>query len=709
MASWLRKKSLTPSSSNNRVKSVLSNDDDASPKRQRLSEDGKENRSSPIVYLNVGGKHFDVSKKLLLNSRFGENSPLCAMFADASSFPSFGHETVDGRVYLERDPEAFSDLLQYLRYGTYFLRQELASEGGVRLHRLRLEADFFNVFELEEDLEKLGLCSVPVTFRANEWTSFAATTFKSEQSDPLAKSWKWKYHSGSSSILRYVENGDDTLQGKFTAPWGLEHVGDDGSYLLLFRLSSVATPGLLDSQGYLNMNHDEFVNVGILNPGNLEDQPDYHTMVRCGMFDYRDEKERKQDNDQLRFTASFAEVVSLRKGDCLYVAHGSTGLVGRSCSLGQDSDNVHSRCFNRFTLIKIHGNCISKFDRTQQNSMTDENCPSVATWTQSLTDFPPTPFYPELIDTGRAIRTPRDTAGNHHLVLGRVATSQKMRNVDNAFERSSSMQLKVASQGGRCLQATSATCYGYVSDDWKMGKVAVDYGPINDIVCLTSNDQLSVQASNQNIHLAKHGVLPVPFQKVPCQNLFLLSLSPSVMVDRYRFTYKESDYKVKITRSLMDRPPDENDSTTPSFPLFDIKKDELVSAFGGGEDDSMTCIVLGSIPPDPEGRMVDCCLWINDVVWAVSRIPSSAKDGSNTPRHKHTFQEVLKIKRGDRIRVGHGYQRHTNIEHSSFFGNLAFIVMEQHTRERGQSNGAIQFGTEGFYFFEESREEPEST
>ena len=107
MASWLRKKSLTPSSSNHRVKTVRSNDEDGSPKRQRLSQDGKENKSSPIVYLNVGGKHFDVSKKLLLNSRFGENSPLCAMFADVSSFQSFGHQIVDGRVYFERDPEAF--------------------------------------------------------------------------------------------------------------------------------------------------------------------------------------------------------------------------------------------------------------------------------------------------------------------------------------------------------------------------------------------------------------------------------------------------------------------------------------------------------------------------------------------------------------------------------------------------------------------------
>ena len=708
MASWLRKKSLTPSSSNHRVKTVRSNDEDGSPKRQRLSQDGKENKSSPIVYLNVGGKHFDVSKKLLLNSRFGENSPLCAMFADVSSFQSFGHQIVDGRVYFERDPEAFSDLLQYLRYGKYFLRQELGNEGGVRLHRLRLEADFFNVFELEEDLEKLGLCSVPVTFRANEWTSFAATTHGSEESDPLARNWDWKYHSGSRSILRYVKHGEDSTHGKLTAPWGLEHVGDDGTYLVMFRLSSIATPALEPGQGYADMSDDEFVNVGILNPGNLEDQPDYHTMVRCGMFDYRTKEVRNRDRNQLGFTASFAEVVSLRKGDCLYITHGQTGLVGRTtASLVQHVDDVHSRCFNRLTLIKIHGNCIAKFDRTPKNSGKDDQGSRIANWAPSKMDLPPTKFHPSLIDGGDAIVTPEDTAGNHHLILGRVATCHTMRDVES-FMRSSSMQLKVTTQGGRCLQATSSTCYGYVSDDWKHGKAAVDYGPINDLVCLTSNDQLSVEASNHNIHLSKHGTRPVPFDKIPCQNLFLLSLSPNLMVDRYRLTYKESNNKVRITRSLMERPPDDDDNSAPSIPLFDIRDDELVAAFGSGENDSMTCVVLGSIPPDPEGTKTDCCLWVNDVVWAVSRIPSSARDGSNTPRHKHTFQEVLEIKRGDRIRVGHGYARQTQMEHTSFFGNLAFIVMEAQTGRRS-TNGAIQFGTDGFYFFEESQDESDKT
>jgi len=89
-----------------------------------------------VVFLNVGGRHFDVSLSTLTQQH--PHSMLAVMFSGR-------HEVVkearDDRVFIDRDPDAFKHVLSFLRLGEKWV----LPEDGFLVKRLKVEFDFFDL------------------------------------------------------------------------------------------------------------------------------------------------------------------------------------------------------------------------------------------------------------------------------------------------------------------------------------------------------------------------------------------------------------------------------------------------------------------------------------------------------------------------------------------------------------------------------------
>ncbi|KAL3810942.1 hypothetical protein ACHAXA_005358 [Cyclostephanos tholiformis] len=110
-----------------------------------------------LLRLNVGGHPYDVVRTSipLLETMMTDRWLVSGCLVDA-----------DGRVFIDRDGDAFGDILRYLRGGAEFLH-ELVRNGGVngggrggggggnddRLRRLRTEADYYGLHDLVQDID----------------------------------------------------------------------------------------------------------------------------------------------------------------------------------------------------------------------------------------------------------------------------------------------------------------------------------------------------------------------------------------------------------------------------------------------------------------------------------------------------------------------------------------------------------------------------
>uniref|UniRef100_A0A6U0IW13 BTB domain-containing protein n=1 Tax=Sexangularia sp. CB-2014 TaxID=1486929 RepID=A0A6U0IW13_9EUKA len=88
-----------------------------------------------IVHLDVGGRRFSTSRSTLLATEAG--SFFCAMFGSSS----FARNLPDDHVYfIDRNPEQFEHVLEYMRSGVVFVERS-----EVALRKLALEAEFFQL------------------------------------------------------------------------------------------------------------------------------------------------------------------------------------------------------------------------------------------------------------------------------------------------------------------------------------------------------------------------------------------------------------------------------------------------------------------------------------------------------------------------------------------------------------------------------------
>ena len=96
-------------------------------------------RAAAMVSLNVGGKHFDSSPDTLIQAQYFE--PYLQGRLQHSADPR-------GRLFVDRDPELFAVLLQFLR------AQTLPPQSYIKLHHQALleECRFFQIPHLEHHL-----------------------------------------------------------------------------------------------------------------------------------------------------------------------------------------------------------------------------------------------------------------------------------------------------------------------------------------------------------------------------------------------------------------------------------------------------------------------------------------------------------------------------------------------------------------------------
>jgi len=95
--------------------------------------------SSDLIVLNVGGTRFETSRQTLLND---PTSMLAKMFDPVS--PLQPGLLRDGAYFIDRDPEYFRVVLNYLRSG------QVALESKQALDAVKIEAAFFGLAGLED-------------------------------------------------------------------------------------------------------------------------------------------------------------------------------------------------------------------------------------------------------------------------------------------------------------------------------------------------------------------------------------------------------------------------------------------------------------------------------------------------------------------------------------------------------------------------------
>ena len=96
-----------------------------------------------IIKLNVGGRIFMTKRRTLCAC---PDSMLGRMFEPDSEFAKPAE--IDGCVFLDRDPEMFGHILNYLRSKRFFFLKMNSFD----LHQLMNEADYFGFIELREEL-----------------------------------------------------------------------------------------------------------------------------------------------------------------------------------------------------------------------------------------------------------------------------------------------------------------------------------------------------------------------------------------------------------------------------------------------------------------------------------------------------------------------------------------------------------------------------
>ena len=171
-------------------------DDKDDTKKRRLNEvenacnfnDKKSitNNDSPLVYLNVGGSQRNVRRSILKDLRNASGNPLCDVLLLGpehwSNVPTIKTDNDSNtiRIYLDRNPMAFDDLLEYIEYGKLFLEEIFIEEkdhqknGGTRMKRLRLECDYFTVSSFSKDVDEV-MYGEPISFRSDSWYSICST------------------------------------------------------------------------------------------------------------------------------------------------------------------------------------------------------------------------------------------------------------------------------------------------------------------------------------------------------------------------------------------------------------------------------------------------------------------------------------------------------------------------------------------------------
>lgn len=556
------------------------------------------------------------------------------------------------RIYIDRNTRAFDDLLGYIEYGKLFLEEIIASGnnnggGSIRLKRLRLEAGYFTVDSLSEDIDDV-MFGDPVSFRSGDWVTVRGKASRDEDDEVVG--WGWNNFSGNESIAYLPsKRGISILEVKST-----------GTYIVFYSLHSVAVTALTPSEGYQSERHDEFCTLGVFHKTMTRSECGHWTypLVRCGAFDYRTDQEKRR-NEPLMFTAACAEPISLREGDELHCQHG-TGvetpgamrrigdLVGEHTEFPEDPDCV---CY--ITLVRVSGGSVAKWN-VEREKEKDE--PTIAKWTPGNNDFPTS--HPNCASLDTKVQFKK---AGFYLILGRVASRlRKDCNSDYDYGERPTVQLELCTKGGTPLHIVAeVVSYPNSSDDVEYSKKMVDYGSINDVIYAEKDSCVSARAV-RGACFAGHGCVPVSFGKIPTQSMSAMRLKPSSRVDRYQVSLDNG--RLSFERALG------GDKSLPEQqePLFTIERYENTDFMTLEAVMDCQCMVVGSLSSlmGPIATMS-----INDTAIIHSQLCKESGRGS------HSFHGIILLEKNDCIQLKN---RGMDLcyDHTPYCGHLAFVVLD---------------------------------
>ncbi|KAL7539608.1 hypothetical protein ACHAXR_010225 [Thalassiosira sp. AJA248-18] len=636
--------------------------------------------AGPIIFLNVGGAKRNVRRSLLnalrdascttTTTTHGEMggvagaddglgsvcNPLCdVLLAEHwSDVPTTTDADGTVRIYIDRNPQAFDDLLEYIEYGKSFLEEIVnengGSPGGARLRRLRLEAGYFTVGVFSTDIDDV-MFGDPISFRSDSWFTIAGRCERNAAG--RVAGWRWANVSGSESVATRHDEG-----------LGICKVQKSGTFLVFFSLHSVAAMALAPGQGYRDESNDEFCTLSIFHENMTKSKDGHWTypIMRVGAFNYHEGTEALAENPLL-FTAACGEPLSLRKGNLLYCEHSS----GVCSPAGQTTDGLVARHSNvndiphsvkYITLVQAFGDNISKWNVQHGEDLKDE--PHIVKWTAGNHDFPS----PNGSSISHAILDDKDDTKirfkkeGHYLLLGRVAARLKKRDFED--DENPSIQLELCTKGSLPLHTIpDLVSFGVGHEDETYNKKLCEYGPINDIIYAEQDSYVCVKAK-QGACFTGHGSVPDPIGRIPTQSLTAMRLKPSMWVDRYQISLYNGRIRFERARrydeKLLEQPP-----------LFSVETDM-------SEDHIMNALV------DCQCVIVGClCSLIGSNASLLNNeatiVHSQVCKGSG--RGSHSFQAILELKKGDCLELHFGGDNSDYCDGGPNVGHLAFAVLDR--------------------------------
>jgi len=564
-----------------------------------------------IVQLNVGGVHHQVSDSLLANM---EPCMLSLLVSDRWQ----GQHTLDaeGRIFIDRDGLVFRDVLNFIRSGPYTLKYMSERD----LHKLRIEADYYGLVALQNAIEDKMLETAghgnPVVMTVDGW----ARTQGQVRGDGGFSSWGWLKTSGNRSILHQDPDVNFT---KYI-------IGETGTYLILVRLYTSPHYRLQPNQRYPQI-YDEFARVDIQRRG-TGPRPSWNdddTVARFGTWDHRNLEETNSDPAMATFTC--VEVVTLLEGDVISIAYPN----GRSSNLitYPVPADFPPELVNSFTLIKLHGDSIGRFERKRVPNRSGDLEKARAAWVHAGLTMPDSPLKFKLSNEDTTIKP---QAGGNYLVTGRIAVAVKESADESSAEWNENHpvghvpQFRAKLPCGRVIHTNHTVFLSACSSD-RIGRGNLsENGSFQDVVCIKEGCSVEFVAEGETI-LANHGTTNDPCGKIPSQSLSMMLLSHSMEFDRYRTkVVNEVELTWKRAVSCL--------GGEHGSPLFECDSDVL--EYQG--ETAKTVLVMGWFPPLEE---------VSGMVLTHNSQPVSFSQTLENSGHSHNFHEILEIEEGDCISV----------------------------------------------------------
>ena len=154
-------------------------------KRARHGEDA-DDADDEVLQINVGGKFFVTKRSTLCGF---DDSMLAKMFKPDSPFSSLTKDT-SGRIFIDRDPEAFEFILLYLMRGAVLTS---FPQNDDLLARVVHESDYFGLQELTESLTAIkSVTEQKLVVMNTETLDEEEQDFESEMASYIDDGWKCK-------------------------------------------------------------------------------------------------------------------------------------------------------------------------------------------------------------------------------------------------------------------------------------------------------------------------------------------------------------------------------------------------------------------------------------------------------------------------------------------------------------------------------------